>query len=693
MMKLIKNLNIGIKIMGSFALGMLFILIIGVFSIIRLNTINNTVNFMASHLAVDQQRADSISYLLLQSRLYAVHYLINGNPDDLADYHTSFNQLESQLQKIITDNEAHSTDMEAFSELETGITDYNKTFERVVALMRLQNETVTRTLEAESPIMERNIARLREVMAESGDTSQLNAFGDVMMHWLMLTRSTARYLDTENPQYFDDAQEHFSQMNDAFEAMQPFLTADDEQTLAAAAQSAAKAYFQGVQNIRETVEEKEGLIARLNQKGPALLQYARTIADGKHTEFDNEAASARRVTTQTTQIVVLLLVLMMILSVVIGWTTTKGMVKSIAYIGRGLNLLASGNLDVDVSKLSVQQNEFGELSRTLENFVASTRETVTVAQRISNGDLTVSFTPRSEEDALGKALQVMLETLRRQTAELMDGVAILSSSASQLMSTSSEMSATASETASAITETTATVAELRQTAEVTTDRADAVASASQQNAEISQNGLQAMEKTLADMDAIGDHIETIADSIIHLSEQGQTIGNIISAVEDLAEQSNLLAVNAAIEAAKAGEQGKGFAVVAQEIKSLAEQSKQFTVQVQSILNDVQKATGKAVMTTEEGAKRVEKGKQQSAEMGKAIRLLAEHVNRAAQATMQISASSREQLIGVEQVSTAMENIKEASEQNVEGARQLELSAQELERLAVRIQKMFTRYRL
>jgi methyl-accepting chemotaxis protein len=105
------------------------------------------------------------------------------------------------------------------------------------------------------------------------------------------------------------------------------------------------------------------------------------------------------------------------------------------------------------------------------------------------------------------------------------------------------------------------------------------------------------------MKKIQTQMESIAESVVKLSEQSQAIGEIIASVNDLAEQSNLLAVNAAIEAAKAGEQGKGFAVVAQEVKSLAEQSKQATSQVRTIFNDIQKATTAAVLATEQGARR------------------------------------------------------------------------------------------
>ena len=124
------------------------------------------------------------------------------------------------------------------------------------------------------------------------------------------------------------------------------------------------------------------------------------------------------------------------------------------------------------------------------------------------------------------------------------------------------------------------------------------------SAQIAQSGRKSTADVVSGMERIRTQMEAIAESMVRLSEQGQTIGQIIATVEDLAAQSNLLAVNAAIEAAKAGEQGKGFGVVAQEVKSLAEQSRQATDRVRTILGDIQKATTAAAMATEQGGKAV-----------------------------------------------------------------------------------------
>jgi methyl-accepting chemotaxis protein len=136
-------------------------------------------------------------------------------------------------------------------------------------------------------------------------------------------------------------------------------------------------------------------------------------------------------------------------------------------------------------------------------------------------------------------------------------------------------------------------------------------------------------------------------------------------------------VNAAIEATRAGEQGKSFGVVAREIRSLAEQSRQATAQVRSILGDIQKATNAAVLATEQGNKAVEAGVRQSTETDEAIRLLSTSISEAAQAATQIAASSKQQMVGMDQVAMAMTNIQQASEQNLAGTRQAESAAQGL----------------
>lgn len=179
-------------------------------------------------------------------------------------------------------------------------------------------------------------------------------------------------------------------------------------------------------------------------------------------------------------------------------------------------------------------------------------------------------------------------------------------------------------------------------------------------------------------------MEIIADSIIRLTEQSKAIGEIISTVNDLAEQSNLLAVNASIEAARAGEQGKAFGIVAQEIKSLAEQSKQATSQIKGVLNDIQNAINSVALATEQGEKIVEAGTKLASQSEESIFNLAETIGIAKDSAIQTSVISQEQLIGMSQVALAMENIKSASAQSVTTTKQLESAARNLQQLSVKL---------
>jgi methyl-accepting chemotaxis protein len=235
--------------------------------------------------------------------------------------------------------------------------------------------------------------------------------------------------------------------------------------------------------------------------------------------------------------------------------------------------------------------------------------------------------------------------------------------------------------------------EVKQTALVSSQKAKYVSEAAQKAAQVSHTGKRSVEESIEGMQQIREQMELIADSIMRLSEQSQAIGEIIASVNDLSEQSNLLAVNASIEAAKAGEHGKGFAVVAQEVKSLAAQSKQATTQVRGILGDIQKATGSAVLAIEQGAKVVEIGVKQSKDAGDAIRQLTESIGESASAASQIAVSAQQQLAGMDQLAQAMENIKVSTTQNMQSTRQAETAAHRLHELGQKLKELVGRYKV
>jgi methyl-accepting chemotaxis protein len=329
--------------------------------------------------------------------------------------------------------------------------------------------------------------------------------------------------------------------------------------------------------------------------------------------------------------------------------------------------------------------------------IAQPLQRATIAsKKIAEGDLNVELEETKRSDEVGllvKSLITMKNVLHTQISEIKEGVGVLSSSTSEIMSGVSQLAASATQTATAIGQTTTTIEEVKQTAEVSSYKAKEVSAEGKKNAMISEEGNKAVIETTESMAIIKQKMDTIANVVLNLSELSHSIGEITATVNDLAEQSNILAVNAAIEAAKAGDQGRGFAVVAQEIKNLSYRSKEATSEVRSILNEVQKSISKVVMSTEDGGRVVATGLDLIKATREAIEMLSSSVTRASQASIQIASSSQQQLIGIDQVVVAMENIRESSSQIATTTQQTSISVNNLHQLGERLQNLIDFYKV
>jgi methyl-accepting chemotaxis protein len=316
----------------------------------------------------------------------------------------------------------------------------------------------------------------------------------------------------------------------------------------------------------------------------------------------------------------------------------------------------------------------------LARIQAANRE---IAQRI-----TVEQAQRAELESANGEIMVRIQREQEHLArlELIIGQAQqvaeqLRSAAAEILAATTQQSASATQQESAAEETLVTVEEVRATVSQTAERAGRVAQAARESVDVSQEGQSAVSDSIAGMTRIRQQVDDIATTILQLSERTQQIGEIIASVNAIADQSKLLALNASIEAARAGTEGRGFAVVAMEIRQLAEQSRQATARIQDILHEIQQATNTAVMVTEAGTKGTDTGVTLVQDAGLAIADLTATIEQAAQAAAQIAASTHQQTNGMDQLVNAISAIRQATIQTTASTRQAEQSALDLHELA------------
>lgn len=368
-------------------------------------------------------------------------------------------------------------------------------------------------------------------------------------------------------------------------------------------------------------------------------------------------------------------------------------------LNRALKQARTSNRDLRSAQAALEERVLAEESQR-KHLQSAVQQYVSYMGNVARGNLAARLPLEGSAEQtddpltlLGHNLNDMVASLQRMTARIRDIATDLGSSAAEILAATTQQASGASEQSAAISQASTTIDEVHTIAQQTAQRAQGVADLAQQTAHISQAGQEAVADTIDGMGQVKQKVELIATEVLSLSDQAQAIGAIIASVNEIAAQSNMLALNAAVEAARAGEAGRGFAVVAQEVRSLAEQSREATGQVEELLNRIQRGVNTTVMATEEGMKETDGGVQLTGEAGRAIQNLAEGVTKSTQSAVQIAAAADQQQAGMEQIAQAMENIHQVTAQNVAGARQVEQAAGEVNDLVGQLRELVEQYQL
>ncbi len=357
----------------------------------------------------------------------------------------------------------------------------------------------------------------------------------------------------------------------------------------------------------------------------------------------------------------------------LGWAAIAAGATATALPSRAAVLLALGVAAAAVAALAA--TIAGPAERLAAAAAAAARGD-RAAVPTSGGPVEIQRTAR-DLDALRAQLNAAL-------AELSKGSAQLGTDSRALQDGLARHNELATRQSAAVTETSATAAQIAQTARASALHADEVMQVAQRSEELSADGRQVLDRAVETIRGLADQVQTLSGAIAESAQRSRHIGEIVAGLKDLAEQTNLLSLNASIEAVKAGERGRGFSIVATEMGNLAEQSKSSAAEVRVILADVEKGTRAAMAVAEEGARRARGALDLAGEAAKTIAGLTQAIRDSSVAARQIANQTRQQGIGVDQIVAALADMSSASLEVVAGTAAVERTARSLSELAGRL---------
>lgn len=311
------------------------------------------------------------------------------------------------------------------------------------------------------------------------------------------------------------------------------------------------------------------------------------------------------------------------------------------------------------------------------------------------GDLTKRL-DASSQDELGETchwFNVFVEKLQGIISQVAQTTNQVAAASSQLHSTSEQM-ATGAEQVAAQAGTVATAGEeMSATSGDIAQNCQFAAEGSQQASAAAVSGAKVVDETIGVMNTIAERVRNSAKAVESLGSRSDQIGEIVGTIEDIADQTNLLALNAAIEAARAGEQGRGFAVVADEVRALAERTTRATREIGEMIKAIQSETKGAVIAMEEGVVEVGKGSEKAASSGRALEQILEQINAVTAQVHQVATAAEEQTATTSEISNNMQQITEVVSQTSRGAQESAVAANQLSGLAEELRKIVGQFKL
>ncbi len=647
-----KDLKLGKKLGLGFGV---VLTILSIVLFIGVSTLKSTDEGLMQYrdLAQETNFAGTLQANMLMVRMSVKDYLINKTSQDVQQYQQHVTEIHNQLDGIFSKTN-DPTRLQLAQSVASALNSYEKTFEDVVGLVNQRNDVHDRLLIPSGEKMRDAIAAIIQSAYDDGNTEAVYEAGHTQKAMMMGRLFVAKFLQTNQQSDFNIAIDNMDKaIKEEIEDLTNTLQDPQRKQLLSEFSTAHNEYVSAMNQIYDLINKRNDLIDNtLEVIGNKVAQDVEVAKDSIMNAQETLGPALEAKTDQSITMTLVLSIVAIIIGIIASYVLTAVITKPIHEAVNAANLLAEGDLTVSISATS--KDETGMLLNAIQNTATKLKQMIGTIHGASD-----ELASASEE--LAVVTEQTAEGIRQQESE-------------------TEMVATA------MHQMTATVHDVANNA---AKAADAANDADRE----ATSGSKVVGLTIQSIGSLSESVNHSSEKLNEVQQDVVNISSILDVIRGIADQTNLLALNAAIEAARAGEQGRGFAVVADEVRSLAARTQGSTTEIQTIIEQLQSGTQSAVDVMSQGKNLADSCVTQAEKANQALTTITHAISVINDMNMQIASASEEQSSVAETINQNVVNVKHIAEENAVASNQTRSSSLEIARLAEQLNEMVSQFKV
>ncbi|PKG40388.1 methyl-accepting chemotaxis protein [Psychromonas sp. Urea-02u-13] len=649
-----QNLKLSVQLNVAFAV---ILILLSVVSIVAYKGLDSGFNNFKEYrgLARDTNLAGRLQANMLLVRLNALKYLKVSKDDVLSEYHQRFEKMESFLEEAKQEiqNPQRAQNVKESIDL---VKEYKNGFEEVVNLIAHRNKIVAADLNPSGVKMRKKMSDLREFANNNGMESAHYQIAKVAENVLLGRLYVVKYLVTNSE---DDYKRAKVELTDNLRAdrqsLNSLFSQGEGKRLLNEFDDLHNKYVKTIDEVHNTINSRNNVINNtLNRVGPIVANKIEEVKLSVKGEQDKLGPQAQSTAQSAISIVTYTSIASLIAGVILSLFITKMIKKPI------------GGEPKDIANIT---------------------------QNVAQGDLTYQFPDISNATGIYLAVAEMTIKLRELIGGIVSTGNDIATNAQQAQSISQQTSEAAGEQKERTTQVATAIQQMSYSIQSVVKHASESAAATQDAKKKAEDGKVMVDNTIMSIQHLAERVEQSVDVIQSLEKNSIEIDSVVEVIQGISEQTNLLALNAAIEAARAGEQGRGFAVVADEVRGLAQRTKESTSEIQKMILLLQTGTSEAVKVMNESQVEARETATKSQTTGDALDSILETITHINDMNSQVSTAVEEQAIVAEEINNNITAINDSAEVTANGANQTSEASQSLADSAKNLQTIVAGFKI